>query len=72
MHTNILSKNEMCEIKVEKGNLLLFCSDGCTLAGDGLESSLDGLDRATGVTSHALQEEQPRLLVENRVRGSKS
>ena len=35
-----------------------------------LETGLDGLDTAGGVAGHALQEEQPRLLVQDRVRGS--
>ena len=35
-----------------------------------LETGLDGLDTARGVAGHALQEEQPRLLVQDRVRGS--
>ena len=34
-----------------------------------LETSLDGLDRARTVTCHALQEEQPGLLVEDGVGG---
>ena len=37
-----------------------------------LETGLDGLDTARGVAGHALQEEQPRLLVQDRVRGSAS
>ena len=37
---------------------------------DHLETGLDGLDTAGGVAGHALQEEQPRLLVQDRVRGS--
>ena len=39
---------------------------------DHLETGLDGLDAAGGVAGHALQEEQPRLLVQDRVRGSAS
>ena len=35
-----------------------------------LETGLDSLDTAGGVTGHALQEEQPRLLVQDRVRRS--
>ena len=37
-----------------------------------LETGLDSLDTAGGVTGHALQEEQPCLLVQDRVRGSVS
>ena len=37
-----------------------------------LETGLDGLDTARGVAGHALQEEQPRLLVQDSVRGSAS
>ena len=37
-----------------------------------LETGLDGLDTAGGVAGHALQEEQPRFLVQDRVRGSAS
>ena len=40
------------------------------LSGDGLETGLDGLHRAPRVTGHALQEEQPALLVEDGVGGS--
>ena len=36
-----------------------------------LETSLDGLYRAGAVTGHALEEEQPGLLVQDGVRGSK-
>ena len=39
---------------------------------DHLETGLDGLHAAGGVAGHALQEEQPRLLVQDRVRGSAS
>ena len=35
-----------------------------------LETGLDGLHAAGGVAGHALQEEQPRLLVQDRVRRS--
>ncbi len=45
----------------------MFCSDGCTLACHSLETSLDGLDRAPGVTSHALQEKESLLLVQDGV-----
>ena len=34
-----------------------------------LETGLDGLDTARGVAGHALEEEQPGLLVEDGVRG---
>ena len=37
---------------------------------DHLETGLDGLHAAGGVAGHALQEEQPRLLVQDRVRRS--
>ena len=37
-----------------------------------LETGLDGLDTTRGVAGHALQEEQPRLLVQDCVRGSAS
>ena len=37
-----------------------------------LETSFDGLDTTRWVTGHALQEEQTRLFVQDRVRGSKS
>merc|ERR1719264_767464 len=47
-----------------------FSSKKPSLPSDGLESGLDGLDTAGGVTGHALQEEQPSLLVQDRVRGS--
>merc|ERR1719264_866411 len=47
-----------------------FSSKKPSLPSDGLETGLDGLDTARGVTGHALQEEQPRLLVQDRVRGS--
>merc|ERR1719264_470562 len=47
-----------------------FGSKEPSLPSDGLETGLDGLDTAGGVTGHALQEEQPSLLVQDRVRGS--
>merc|ERR1719264_1140929 len=47
-----------------------FGSKEPSLPSDGLETGLDGLDTARGVAGHALQEEQPRLLVQDRVRGS--
>merc|ERR1719264_104542 len=47
-----------------------FSSKKPSLPSDGLETGLDGLDTARGVTGHALQEEQPRLFVQDRVRGS--
>merc|ERR1719264_1845248 len=47
-----------------------FGSKEPSLPSDGLETGLDGLDTAGGVTGHALQEEQPCLLVQDRVRGS--
>merc|ERR1719264_1702492 len=47
-----------------------FGSKEPSLPSDGLKAGLDGLDTAGGVTGHALQEEQPSLLVQDRVRGS--
>ena len=47
--------------------LLLLSPDGGTLAGDGLETGFDGLYGTAGVTGHALQEEEPGLLVEDGV-----
>merc|ERR1719264_1308533 len=47
-----------------------FSSKKPSLPSDGLETGLDGLDTAGGVTGHALQEEQPSLLVQDRLRGS--
>ena len=49
----------------------MFGPDGGTLAGDGLETGLDGLDRTSGMAGHALQEEQTGLLVQNGVRRSR-
>merc|ERR1719411_2402722 len=37
----------------------LLGTHDCTLGGDGLETSLDALDRAFGVAGHALEEKQP-------------
>ncbi len=48
----------------------MFGPDGGALAGDGLETGLDGLDRTSGMAGHALQEEQTGLLVQNGVRRS--
>ena len=43
---------------------------GRPLPRDGLEPGLDGLHRAPRVARHALQEEQPRLLVQDGVGGT--
>ena len=40
---------------------------GRPLPGDGLEPGLDGLHGAARVARHALQEEQPGLLLQDRV-----
>ena len=47
--------------------LLLLGPVGGPLAGDGLETGLDGLDRAARVALHALEEEDPGLLVQHGV-----
>lgn len=51
---------------------LLFRPDGRSLARHSLETSLDGLDRAPRVASHALQEKESLLLVQDGVRRSAS
>ena len=53
--------------KLHNFYLLLLSPDGGTLAGDGLETGFDGLYGTAGVTGHALQEEEPGLLVEDGV-----
>ena len=47
--------------------VLLFGSNGGTFSGDGLKTGLNGLHRAGGMAGHALQEEEPGLLVEDGV-----
>ena len=47
--------------------LLLLGPVDRPLSGDGLESGLDALHRTAGVAGHALQEEQPCLLLQDGV-----
>lgn len=47
--------------------LLLFGPHDGSFGCDSLETGLDALDRAPRVAGHALQEEQPRLLVQDGV-----
>merc|ERR1719250_80867 len=50
-------------------NWLLLCSDCRSFPSDGLEPSLNGLDRAGAVAGHALEEEQPGFLIQDGVGG---
>ena len=43
----------------------MLCSDGCTLACHSLETSLDRLDRASRMTSHALQKKETLFFVQD-------
>ena len=63
----------MPQRKEEKKPIILFLllgPVGGPLAGNGLESGLDGLHRAAGVAGHALEEEQPALLLQDGVGGA--
>ena len=46
---------------------LLLCPDGGPFSSDCLETGLDGLDRASGVACHTLEEKETSLLVEDGV-----
>ena len=46
---------------------LLLCPNGGPFSSDCLETGLDGLDRASGVACHTLEEKETSLLVEDGV-----
>ena len=53
-------------------HILLLGSVGRSLSSDGLETGLDGLNGTSGMTAHALQEEESGFLVQDRVRRATS
>ena len=49
---------------------LLLCPDGGTFSSDGLETSLDGQDRAPRMAGHTLEEKESGFLIQDSIGGT--